>query len=84
VGTSQVIAADGTTIDGLPADAAGHMLTDVPLYTGLTPAVVLGPVIKVLLGWGSLLALVALGVLVAVRRRSHTKMPAPEGTGIEA
>ena len=37
VGTSQVIAPDGATIDGLPADEAGHMLTDVPLRTGLTP-----------------------------------------------
>ena len=37
------------------------MLTDVPLRTGLTPAVVAGPWIKVLLGWGSLVALVALG-----------------------
>ena len=46
VGTSQVIAPDGTTIDGLPADEAGHMLTDVPLRTGLTPAVVAGAAIK--------------------------------------
>ncbi|MET0672667.1 MAG: apolipoprotein N-acyltransferase [Microbacterium pygmaeum] len=83
VGTSQVIAADGTTIDGLPADVAGHMLTDVPLHTGLTPAVIAGPWIKAVLGWGSLLALVALGVTVALRRPRHTKMPAPDGTGIE-
>ena len=27
VGTSQVIAPDGTTIDGLPAGEAGHLLT---------------------------------------------------------
>jgi apolipoprotein N-acyltransferase len=83
VGTSQVIGADGATIDGLPADVAGHMLTDVPLHTGLTPAVILGPAIKIILGWGSLLAVLALGVLVSVKTRRNTKMPAPEGTGIE-
>jgi len=84
VGTSQVIASDGTTIEGLPADVAGHMLTDVPVRTGLTPAVVAGEGIKIVIGWGSLIALVALGltVLVRTRRRSpagNAKMPAPTG-----
>jgi len=82
VGTSQVIAADGSTIDGLPADVAGRMLTDVPLRTGLTPAVVVGPAVKLVIGWGSALALCALGALVAVRSRRNTKTPAPEGTGV--
>jgi len=41
-GTSQVIAADGRTIDSLPAYEAGAMVTDVQLRDGLTPAVVLG------------------------------------------
>jgi len=82
VGTSQVIAADGTTIDGLPAGEAGQMLIDVPLRTGLTPAVIAGEWVKMLLGWGSLLALVALGITVRLRRRRHAKTPAPEGTGV--
>ena len=82
VGTSQVIAPDGTTIDGLPADAAGHMLTSVPLRTGLTPAVIAGPWIQVLLGWGSIAALIALGVAVGVNGRRNAKTPAPEGTGV--
>ena len=82
VGTSQVIAADGTTIDGLPADTAGQMLTDVPLHTGLTPAVVAGAGIKAFLAWGSLAALIAIGIVVAVRRRGDAKTPAPEGTGV--
>lgn len=69
VGTSQVIAPDGATLDALPIDTAGHMLTDVPLRTGLTPAVVLGPAIKIVLGWGSLAGLLAVGVLAAVRGR---------------
>ncbi|HYI51596.1 MAG TPA: apolipoprotein N-acyltransferase [Microbacterium sp.] len=88
VGTSQVIAADGTTIDGLPADVAGHMLTDVPLRTGLTPAVVAGDAVKIVIGWGSLVALITLGAVVLWRSRTsaapggNAKMPAPEGTGI--
>lgn len=69
VGTSQVIAPDGSVIDGLPADEAGAMLTDVPLRSGLTPAVVIGPAVQALIGWGSLLALVAAGLLSRRRRR---------------
>ena len=57
------------------------MLTDVPLRTGLTPAVVIGPAIKIVLGWGSLVALIAAGVGVLVRGRTN-KTPAPEGTGV--
>lgn len=82
VGTSQVIAADGTTIDGLPADTAGHMLTEVPLRTGLTPAVLAGAGIKALLAWGGLAALAAIGIVLGVRRRRDAKTPAPEGTGV--
>ncbi|MHC2998082.1 apolipoprotein N-acyltransferase [Microbacterium sp. HJ5] len=82
VGTSQVIAPDGTTIDGLPAGEAGHMLTEVPLRAGLTPAVLIGSWVQLLLGWGSLAALVALGVAVAVSGRRDAKTPAPEGTGV--
>ena len=79
VGTSQVIAPDGTTLDGLPAGEAGHMLTDVPLRAGLTPAVIVGPVVQIIVGWGSLLILVGLGVAMAVRRRTRTA-PASEET----
>jgi apolipoprotein N-acyltransferase len=87
VGTSQVITADGATIDGLPADLAGHMLTDVPLRTGLTPAVLAGETIKTLIGWASIAALAALGAIVAWRSRQSgasgdAKTPAPEGTGV--
>lgn len=82
VGTSQVMAPDGTTLDGLPSGEAGHMLTDVPLRTGLTPAVIAGPWVKLLLGWGSLVALVALGAAVVVRGRRDAKTPAPEGAGV--
>ncbi len=77
VGTSQIIAPDGSEIAGLKADTAGHLLADVPLRTGLTPAVIAGPWIKGVLGWGSLLALVACGVVVTVRGRGAKKTPTP-------
>ncbi|MBN9152620.1 MAG: apolipoprotein N-acyltransferase [Microbacterium sp.] len=77
VGTSQIIAPDGSEIAGLKADTAGHLLADVPLRTGLTPAVIAGPWIKGVLGWGSLLALVACGVVVTVRGRRAKKTPTP-------
>ena len=79
VGTSQVIAPDGSTIDGLPADAPGHMLTDVPLRTGLTPAVVIGAWLNALLSWGSVALLVGFGIAVRLRRRPRgdAKTPAP-------
>lgn len=79
VGTSQVIAPDGSTLDALPIDTAGYMLTDVPLRTGLTPAVIIGPAVKVVLGWGSIAGLLLAGVLVAARTR---KTPTPEGAGV--
>ncbi|NNH02908.1 apolipoprotein N-acyltransferase [Microbacterium ulmi] len=62
VGTSQIIAPDGSEISGLPADVAGHLLSDVPLRTGLTPAVVIGPFLQLVLGGGSLVAVAAFGI----------------------
>ncbi|KTR96799.1 acyltransferase [Microbacterium testaceum] len=82
VGTSQVIAPDGSTLDQLPVDVAGHMLTDVPLRTGLTPAVVIGPAVKVVLGGGSLLVLVVLGAVVALQSRRTRKTPTPGGIDV--
>jgi apolipoprotein N-acyltransferase len=82
VGTSQVIAPDGSTVDELPIDTAGHMLADVPLRTGLTPAVVIGPAVKIVLGWGSIAGLIAVGVAGLIRARAQKKTPAPEGTGV--
>ncbi|HEY0249053.1 MAG TPA: apolipoprotein N-acyltransferase [Gryllotalpicola sp.] len=39
VGTSQVIAPDGSTIAAIPAYKPGRLVADVPLSTGVTPAV---------------------------------------------
>ncbi len=69
VGTSQVFGPDGTELDGLPQGVAGAMLTTMPLRTGLTPAVILGPAIQIGLAVASILALVAAGVIAGVRRR---------------
>lgn len=82
VGTSQVIAPDGSTLDELPIDIAGHMLTDVPLRTGTTAAVVIGPAVKIVLGWGSLAGLLVAGAIVLGRSRRTKKTPAPVGTGV--
>ena len=64
VGTSQVIAPDGTTLDGIGVDTAGAAITTVPLRTGLTPATVLGP-------WFSGLVLVVAGAALAVFGFAH-------------
>ncbi|GAA3771331.1 apolipoprotein N-acyltransferase [Microbacterium kribbense] len=83
VGTSQIIAPDGSEIAGLDADTAGAMLEDVPLRTGLTPAVIAGPALKAVFGWGSAGVLAVVGLL-AWRRRAQRKDAGPGGTGIAA
>jgi len=72
VGTSQVIAPDGMTIDELPEGKPGAMLTDVPLRTGLTPAVLLGPVVNALALWAGFGMLVVVGIAARVRRAQAT------------
>lgn len=79
VGTSQVIAPDGSVIDGLAADEAGAMVADVPLRTGVTPGVLLGPWVHAILGWGSALALAGVGIAALVRRRARETAPSREG-----
>ena len=69
VGTSQVIAPDGSTIDQLPEAEPGYMLTEVELRTGLTPAVILGSGIQFVLLWGSLATLITVGIVVRERSR---------------
>ncbi|WP_438354683.1 apolipoprotein N-acyltransferase [Microbacterium sp. CJ88] len=59
VGTSQVIAPDGTTLDSIGVDTADASITTVPLRTGLTPGVILGPWLT------ALIVLAAAGALTA-------------------
>ncbi|GGH35234.1 apolipoprotein N-acyltransferase [Microbacterium album] len=68
VGTSQVIAPDGTTMSALGVDEAGLLVSELELREGLTPAVVLGPWVQAALLAGSLAALVLLGLARAFRR----------------
>ena len=70
VGTSQVITPDGKTIEALPAGTAGVIVADVPLRTGLTAAVVIGPAMQWILGWGSVIVLGAVGFSAVRRRRA--------------
>ncbi|WP_244284116.1 apolipoprotein N-acyltransferase [Agromyces badenianii] len=71
VGTSQVIDPAGRTIDSLPAYEPGAMVTDVELRDGLTPSVVLGASVPLVISIGSLAALVAAGLIA--RRRSRDR-----------
>ncbi|WP_405376073.1 MULTISPECIES: apolipoprotein N-acyltransferase [unclassified Microbacterium] len=73
VGTSQVIAPDGSVLDGLAADEAGALLVDVPLRTGLTAAVVIGPAVQIVLGWAAIPVLLAFGIML--RRRTKAAPP---------
>lgn len=78
VGTSQVIDPTGRTIDALPAYEPGAMVTDVELRGGLTPSVVLGGTLPLLIVAASLGGLLAAGVIA--RRRSRRDVD-EEGVG---
>lgn len=68
VGTSAIIAPDGSTISALPVFTPGSMLETVPLSTATTPATFLGRWVE----WAiSAFALVALTVSIALRRRTR-------------
>ena len=72
VGTSAIIAPDGSTIDELPTYTAGAMIENVPLSTTTTPAVFLGRQIEWLVsGIGVLGLLVAAVAVRAPRKRSR-------------
>ena len=60
VGTSQVIAPDGSVTDEAGVDQTVARVTTVALRTGTTPAVVLGPTVATILGWGTLSAVTVL------------------------
>ena len=77
VGTSQVIAPDGTTIDSIGVDTAGASISTVPLRTGLTPSTVLGPWLTGFLVLASGTALAAAGF----SHRAHTRAGDTDPTG---
>lgn len=83
VGTSQVIDPSGRTIDSLPAYEAGAMVTDVELRHGLTPSVVLGSWVAIVIVLGSIAGLIAAGVL-ARQRSGRTELTRSNATGASA
>ncbi len=70
VGTSQVIAPDGTTVDSIGVDTADASISTVPLRTGLTPAVILGPWLTALIVLAAAGALTATGFSHRARTRA--------------
>jgi apolipoprotein N-acyltransferase len=64
VGTSAIIAPDGSTLDRLPTFEAGAMVDDVPLSTVTTAAALLGRQIEWLVSGVGVLGLVLAGLLV--------------------
>lgn len=70
VGTSQVIAPDGATLESVGVDTAGASISTVPLRTGLTPSTVLGPWLTCVLVLASSVALAAAGLSHRARTRA--------------
>ena len=70
VGTSQVITPDGTTVDSIGVDTVDASITTVPLRTGLTPAVILGPWLTALIVLAAAGALTAAGFSNRARTRA--------------
>lgn len=67
VGTSAIIAPDGSTIDRLPTFEAGSMVQDVPLSSTTTLATIAGQAIELSV---SAFGLIALAFAMFVRRRA--------------
>ena len=70
VGPSQVITPDGTTVDSIGVDTVDASITTVPLRTGLTPAVILGPWLTALIVLAAAGALTAAGFSHRARTRA--------------
>ncbi len=68
VGVSAIYAADGSTLSSLPTFESGYMIQDVPLRTSLTPAMVIGRYVELVINLIAL-ALILLATLPATRKR---------------
>lgn len=68
VGTSAIIAPDGSTIAELPTFEPGAMVESVPLSTTITPAAVMGRGIEWAVSGLGVLGLVAAGIAAGFRR----------------
>ncbi len=65
IGTSAIIAADGTITQQLPADVRGVLTADVERRSGVTPGVVLGPFVE----WAAFIVGIALTISGAIVTR---------------
>lgn len=77
VGTSQMIAPDGATLTEIPAYEPGHMVFDVPLVSGKTPAMVAGGQIESLVsffGLGALVVALLVGTKNGRQRNADARM----------
>jgi len=72
VGTSAIIAPDGSTIDRLPTFKPGSMLQDVPLSTTTTPAMIGGQAIELGVSGFGLAGLIFATILGRRRPRSSS------------
>lgn len=70
VGTSAMIAPDGTMLDRLPQYEPGAMLEELPLSTTVTPGIRLGAWVDAALSIGAALALLGLGIASRAARHS--------------
>ncbi len=77
VGTSQIIGPDGRTITSIPAYKPGQLVGDVPLATGITPAIRDAQPIEVACATAG-----ALGLLLAAAAALIRKRPDPMGPAV--
>jgi apolipoprotein N-acyltransferase len=80
VGVSAIIAPDGSTIASLPRFTAGTIYETVPLTTTLTPAMLWGRAIEVVLAAGGLIGLAYIGGRAVTKRRASLARGAPANT----
>lgn len=71
VGTSQVIRPDGSSAQTVPTDVAGVMIEDVELHSAVTAAMRVGPLLEIVLFWGSVLVLTGAGFVTRRRDRAR-------------
>ena len=76
VGTSAMIAPDGTMLDRLPQYEPGAMLEELPLSTTITPGIRLGAWIDAALCIGAAIALAGLALASRGARRSTDRRSA--------
>lgn len=80
VGTSQVIAPDGSVIDGSPANVPAAAVTTVELRSGTTPAVWVGPILTLLFPLMALGGLLGAGLVRWRRLRTANAAGTPSSS----